>query len=297
MKTLQRTTIKGILGLIVILFVFKICYSQPLILTTPKTKLTPLAPVQHHYKTLGKLSVEPNENERETDVIRFPNKKYQLLIRLFKPAYLTRKQLKALTNEIQPPANSSAQTKAELEFLLDLQEKRTVEQEKMALDWNSIVYVPVPTMKGDEDLFFEGQYIMGDNCTAENYPATKTILKNIMKEMRIMEFTAKNHFLRARPRQLSKSLKPLVEMNTPSFASGHTLWAYLQAYIWAELIPQKRTEFLDLAYEIGFSREILGVHYPSDEEAARQLSYKMLDLMWKTEKFQKHLEAAKAEWE
>jgi len=111
-----------------------------------------------------------------------------------------------------------------------------------------------------------------------------------------MEFTAKNHFMRARPRQLEPRLKPLKKIETPSFASGHTLWAYLQGYVLAELIPGKKTNFIDTAYEIGYSREVLGVHYPSDEEAARQLSYQMLKAMWKTEKFQKDFKRAKLEW-
>ena len=293
----MKSFLKITLGLIVIVFVvFTTCYSQKRIIVTPKHELPPLASPQEHYKTLGQLSKRPMELQTEIDEIRFPKKKYQLLIRLFQPAYLTRKQIKELMLNLQPPANSSEQTKRELVFLLNLQNKRTKEQEKLALEWNKIVYVPIAGMKKDKDLFFEGQYIMGETCTGKNYPATKKLFKNIMKEMRIMEFTAKNHFLRARPRQLSTELKPLVQMNTSSFASGHTLWAYLQAYIWAALIPEKRQEFLNLAYEIGFSREILGVHYPSDEEAARNLSYQMLELMWKTESFQEHLAKAKAEW-
>jgi acid phosphatase (class A) len=296
MKILNRKMAKVVLGLTIILFVFKVCYSQSPVLINSTAPIPSLAPVQHHYQTLEILSAEPNEARKALDDIRFPNKKYQTLIRLFRPAYLTRKQIKALTAEFQPPANSSEQTKAELDFLLDLQNKRTDEQERIALEWNEIIYVPIIGMNDSDDLFFEGRQIMGDTCTAKNYPATKKILKSIMKEMRIMEFTAKNHFLRARPRQLSKELEPLVEMNTASFASGHTLWAYLQAYVWSELIPKKKEAFLNLAYEIGFSREILGVHYPSDEEAARKLSYRMLELMWKTEKFQQHLEQAKMEW-
>ena len=115
--------------------------------------------------------------------------------------------------------------------------------------------------------------------------------------MRIMEFTAKNKILRARPRQLSSELKPLKKMNSSSFASGHTLWAYLQAYIFSELIPEKRKEFLDLAYKIGYSREILGVHYPSDEEASRILAHKMLTLMLENQDFQTDFYKAKKEWE
>ncbi|MEL6123865.1 MAG: phosphatase PAP2 family protein, partial [Bacteroidota bacterium] len=85
-------------------------------------------------------------------------------------------------------------------------------------------------------------------------------------------------------------------ISSPSFASGHTLWAYIQAYTWGELIPEKREAFVNLAYEIGMSREIMGVHYPSDEEAARQLAHRMLLLMWHTDEFQSDFAAAAAEW-
>jgi len=64
----------------------------------------------------------------------------------------------------------------------------------------------------------------------------------------------------------------------------------------SELIPNKRKAFVDLAYEIGESREIMGVHYPSNEEVARQLAHRMLLLMWHSEKFQLDFKAAKSEW-
>lgn len=85
-------------------------------------------------------------------------------------------------------------------------------------------------------------------------------------------------------------------MSSPSFASGHTLWAYIHAFAWSELIPSKRKAFLALAYEIGESREIMGIHYPSDEEAARILAHGMLSAMWSNSKFITDLEAAKLEW-
>ncbi len=292
----SKSFFKLIFGLVVVVITFKTCYSQKQVLITPNTSIAPLPPIAKHYQSLEELDASPTDARKEMDKIHFPDKKYQLLIRLFNPAYMTRAQIHDLAYQMKPPANSSEQTQAELDFLLQLQNTRTPEQEKLALDWNKIVYVPIIGMNGNDDLFFEGQQVLGSECTAKNYPATKKLLNNIMKEMRIMEFTAKNHFLRARPRQLSKELKPLVKMNTSSFASGHTLWAYLQAYIWAELIPDKRTSFLDLAYEIGYSREILGVHYPSDEEAARRLAHQILEVMWQTERFQKHFKKAKAEW-
>lgn len=41
----------------------------------------------------------------------------------------------------------------------------------------------------------------------------------------------------------------------------------------------------------------MGIHYPSDEEAARVLAHSMLTAMWGNPGFQKDLEDAKSEWE
>ncbi|MEL6277039.1 MAG: phosphatase PAP2 family protein, partial [Bacteroidota bacterium] len=141
------------------------------------------------------------------------------------------------------------------------------------------------------------QEVVGPECTPEKYPKTTHLLQGVMLDMRIMEFTVKYHLLRPRPYQLEQQLQPLQIMGSPSFASGHTLWAYIQAYLFSELMPGKRAQFLELAYEIGLSREIMGIHYPSDEEAARQLAHQMLSLMWKTTDFQVDFKVAKAEWE
>jgi acid phosphatase (class A) len=137
---------------------------------------------------------------------------------------------------------------------------------------------------------------MGEEFNAENSPYTLKLLKGIMNDMRLMEFSVKYHRLRARPYQLEPRLQALSKIKSPSFASGHTLWAYLQALTLSELIPAKRNEFLNLAYEIGLSREIMGVHYPSDEEASRKLAHEMINLMWQNEDFQRDLQNARQEW-
>lgn len=49
------------------------------------------------------------------------------------------------------------------------------------------------------------------------------------------------------------------------------------------------------AHECAHSREILGVHFPSDSEAGRILARQLIDAMLKTEKFQKDLLEAKKE--
>lgn len=270
--------------------------------------LHPLEPSKNHYAELQKLNATPNSDRSAMDAFSFMPEQYNsvaLAYTLMTPAYLTADQVDELKKGVDFPANSSDQTRAELDFLLAWQKKRTSEQiYRTSKVLAPIGYWPHVNVKIDhkgykknvKDLMFEGREILGEHCTAENYPATFTLLQGVTKDMRIMEFTVKYHLLRARPYVLETKLEPLQIMGSPSFASGHTLWAYIQAFIWSELVPGKRQQFLNLAYEIGESREIMGIHYPSDEEAARVLAHEMLMAMWSNPRFQTDLKAAKAEW-
>jgi len=254
---------------------------------------------QKHYKTLSEYSTEVNKHRKHLDTISFPKKVHQLTIKVISPAYLSREEINRLIYELNPPANSSDQTRAELDFLLELQTNRTPAQISEALRIHEITYFPFIGMRNKDHLFFEVYEVFNNQNNQFNvsdYPKTEQLLHNLMKEMRIAEFTAKNHFLRARPRQLEPNLQPLKQMKSASYASGHTLWAYLQAYVLAELIPEKRNEFIELAYQIGFSREVLGVHYPSDEEASRKLAHKLLEHIWIKPKFIKDFNEAQKEW-
>ncbi|MEO0570300.1 MAG: phosphatase PAP2 family protein [Bacteroidota bacterium] len=272
-------------------------------------ELHPLERVKNHYTELQKINDQPNPERSSLDALSFPPDQYNsvaLAYTLMAPAYLTQDQIVVLKNSLDFPANSSDQTRAELDFLLEWQEKRSPEQiHRTSKVLAPIGYWPHVNVNKDHsryqknirDLMFEGRTVLGEQCTAANYPATFKLLQGVTKDMRIMEFTVKYYLLRARPYVLEPKLQPLAIMGSPSFASGHTLWAYIQAFTWSELLPKKRQQFLDLAYEIGESREVMGIHYPSDEEAARVLAHGMLATMWSNPKFQQDLKAAKLEWE
>ncbi|MEM9982295.1 MAG: phosphatase PAP2 family protein [Bacteroidota bacterium] len=268
----------------------------------------PIETVQKHYLTLQALDSRERKKYAWMDSIVYPPTLYKnntLLFALAKPYYLTSSQVNYLRDAVQFPANSSEQTRAELDYLLKLQDSRTEEQIARVLLLAKVGYWPdanyLPThpsyQKNLEHLFFELREVVDENCNAKSYPHTSKLLQGVMNDMRLIEFAVKYHLLRARPYQLESKLSPLKKISSPSFASGHTLWAYIQAYVLGELIPDKRKAFVDLAYEIGVSREIMGVHYPSDEEAARQLAHRMLLLMWHTDKFQDDFQKAKKEWE
>ncbi len=290
-----------------VLIVFLLVNSQ-FVLTGQLSSIHQIEDAKNHYKSLQKINDGKMAKFSSMDEIVFPPELYKnrsLLYAMVNPIYLISSQVGFLVNAVNHPANSSKQTRAELDFLLELQSERTAEQTKEVMElakvgyWPAVNYVPShPNYKENLDyLFYQCEEIVGDKCTSDNYPNTSILLQGVMNDMRIMEFSVKYHLLRARPYQLEPRLEPLKKINSPSFASGHTLWAYIQAYTLCELMPEKRMEFLDLAYKIGLSREIMGVHYPSDEEVARQLAHRMLRLMWQTEKFQNDFSRAKAEWQ
>lgn len=276
--------------------------------TTQISEITSQELIRNHYGTLQQLNPLPRTEGAWLDSLVYPPSKYRnntMLFALIKPVYLTSDQVDFLKSAVNFPANSSEQTRAELDFLLDLQATRTPEQTARVMEIARIGYWPDAGMLAShpnyqrnlENLFFEVYEVMGKDKRPSEFPETVKLLQGAMVDMRLMEFAVKYHLLRARPYQLEPRLKPLREISSPSFASGHTLWAYIQAYLLAELIPDKREAFIDLAYEIGFSRELMGVHYPSDEEAARQLAHRMVALMWNTATFQEDFSSAKKEWE
>lgn len=263
-----------------------------------------LEAVSVHYKKLQKLNKNADPVYSNLDAISFPmdgsmpGRQYIGI----EPSYLTKAQVATLKTSCEFPANSSEQTRAELAYLLKLEEERTAASEARVLQLAKIGYWP-PLEKNTtnlgqnvDHLFWEYEEVTNIEAALDNYPNTLKLLAGVTRDMRIMEFTVKYHLLRARPYLLEPKLHNMQQMGSPSFASGHTLWAYIQAFVWSELLPEKRSEFLAIAFEVGHSREIMGIHYPSDEEAARVLAHAMLVSMTENPEFVKDLKKAKAEW-
>jgi acid phosphatase (class A) len=265
-----------------------------------------LADAHDHYKSLQQFSGTVNPSRAWMDTLQYPPTEYgsSIVYLLVRPYYLSDSQVELISESVKFPANSSDQVRKELDYMLDLQANRTPEQVKRVEFLANIGYWPsvnrVPTHPLYEhnlkDLFFEGRELMGERINAENFPKVSKVLQGVMQDMRIMEFTIKYRSLRPRPYHLEPRLQPLTKINSPSFASGHTLWAFIQAFTWSEIAPEKQKEFIALAEEIRRSREIMGIHYPSDNEASRQIAFKMLQYYFRNESFRKDLADAVAEW-
>ncbi len=264
-----------------------------------------LEPISKHYKTLAELSAQPNASRINMDTIAYPWTEYSkgaLANSLMRTYYLNAEDEAKLPGLVQFPANSSDQTKAELDYLLSLQNKRTKQEIERANyianigSWPNILNPADPDYKENRKQLFYIASFVGQWFNDENFPATTQLLLNCIQDIRVTEFRLKRFFKRPRPYHLEPKLNPLARINSPSFASGHTLWAFTEAYILSEIIPEKRDEFLKMAEEVRWSRELMGIHYPSDNEASRVIGWYLLKYWYSNPHFIADMEKAKIEW-
>jgi len=264
-----------------------------------------LEPSIKYYKTLGELNASPNSSRAWMDTITFPWSEYSqnaITNSLVRTVYLNKEDEAKLPTVIHPPANSSDETRAELDYLLSLQNNRTKEQINRAEyianlgSWFNILNPTDPDYNENKKELFYIADTIGSWYNYENFPATTQLLLNCIQDIRVTEFRLKWYFKRPRPYHLEPTLQPLTRIKSPSFASGHTLWAFTEAYIFSEIIPEKRDLFLQWADEVRWSREVLGIHYPSDNEASRIIGWYLLKYWYNNLQFVKDLNAAKKEW-
>lgn len=266
----------------------------------------PLEPVSRYYKTYGELSDRPNPERAWMDTITFPWSEYSpnaITNSLVRTVYLKPDDEAKLPGLIHPPANSSNHTRAELDYLLSLQNSRTKEQINRAEyianigSWFNILNPADPDYDENRKQLFYIAESVGDWYNYKNFPATAQLLLNCIQDIRVTEFRLKWAFKRSRPYHLEPRLHPLTRINSPSFASGHSLWAFTEAYIFSEIIPEKRDAFLKMADEVRWSRELMGIHYPSDNEASRVIGWYLLKYWYNNPQFVADLKKAKIEWE
>lgn len=265
------------------------------LLTTPK-----LTPARGPYARLSALSPSGDPGRADLDAQRFPIDPQRMEKTLAtKPAYLSVDPAAFVLPA--SPANSSAQTRAELDYLLRLQALRTPEEIHWALglqDWG----YSLSAQPGDRDydqlrsnLFLVGRSI-GTWFNAESLPLTADLVARFWRDARYYVWHFKFHHARVRPYVLEPKLKNLQETDWAAFPSGHASYAYVLAYLYSELEPELSDVFHRDAAAIAYSREVLGVHYPSDSESGRQLARQIVGFALRDPKFQSDLEKVRQEW-
>jgi acid phosphatase (class A) len=199
------------------------------------------------------------------------------------------------------PANSSVQTRAELDYLLELQSKQRSPENVARSKALAGVFYRVSTKPGDEDyeqmrrnLFFVGRDL-GEWFAPETLPKTADLMARVQSDATYYIWAFKYRYDRVRPYDLDTRLERLETPNFPAYPSAHSGNSWVAAYVFSELLPADSDVFERGAAEMAFSREILGVHFPSDSTSGRALARQIVDRLKTVPAFQKDAAAARAE--
>jgi acid phosphatase (class A) len=153
-----------------------------------------------------------------------------------------------------PPAAGSAQERAELDELLQLQGARTPAQAQRARDDANVSIFRFADALGSPA-----------NFTAEQLPLTARLFARITKDESQVIDPVKDAFDRPRPFLTESRLSPVVpKPASASYPSGHSTWAASCAIVLADMVPERRAQIFARADEYAHNREVGGVHYPSD---------------------------------
>ena len=169
-------------------------------------------------------------------------------------------------NLIPPyPANSSLETRRELEYLHELQEVERPYMERII-------------RAADEDLV--GVFL--DMCAEWQLEAYEEEATEETLKWGALSGVLKIHYNRARPYQLAPHhgipLFPMTSTSawSASYPSGHTMQAEALARFYGERYPEIAEEFDKVAKAISHTRLVGGYHFPSDISASESL----VELLW-----------------
>lgn len=260
-----------------------------------------LVPARGHYKQLMTFSPKAKSSKVDIDKQKFVTDSETIERRMSrKPNYLTNVSV----NDFKipdVPANSSEQTKAEIQYLLALQKHRTEEDVRASLFYADVYYnlsvkptdPNYPTFR--RNLFHIGRSI-GSWFNPDDLPVTADFMARVWQDASYFIWSLKFKYARIRPVVVDPRIKNLQETDWAAYPSGHASNSYINAYIYQELAPEFTDVFTKDAYDMAHSREIIGVHYPSDSESARMFARQFVNMLFQNEKFLADFEKVKKEW-
>jgi len=245
----------------------------------------PLIPVRGNYKVFASLSAAPKTPNLDVDKLLFPfDQAWADKVLSVKPVYLVNVTL----NDFKipaPPANSSDQTRAELNYLLSLQHSRTLE------DITTSIY-----MSDNPESPSDVGCLIGYWTEPQKLPLTDSLMDKVERDGDYFLWSLKFKYARVRPYIVEPKIHDLEESRASSFPSGHVTYAYIRAFIYQELAPEFTDFFMAKAYEMSRARQIIGVHYPSDCEGSRIFARQFVNMLLANEKFRQDFEKVKQEW-
>ncbi|NKJ34184.1 phosphatase PAP2 family protein [Rhizobium sp. SG570] len=183
-----------------------------------------------------------------------------------------------------PPANDSAQMKAELGEILTIQVTRTPEMAARAV------------ADAEENVWRFSDVIDNPKFTKENLPKFSAFFDRIVETEGAVVDPAKDVWKRPRPHLYSDLVKPIVPLSkSGSYPSGHTTVGTLMGIVLSNMVPEKRPVIMARAWEYGHNRIVGGIHYASDIEAGRIAGTVIAETIMAHDDYKSEYEGAKAE--
>ncbi|MDL2399973.1 acid phosphatase [Rhizobium mayense] len=183
-----------------------------------------------------------------------------------------------------PPANDSAQMKAELGEILTIQVTRTPEMAARAV------------ADAEENVWRFSDVMDNPKFTKENLPKFSAFFDRIVETEGAVVDPAKDVWKRPRPHLYSDLVKPIVPLSkSGSYPSGHTTLGTLMGVVLSNMVPEKRDVIMARAWEYGHNRVVGGIHYPTDIEAGRISGTVIAQTIMTHDDYKTEYEAAKAE--
>lgn len=257
-------------------------------------------PARGHYKQIASINPK-SKSAAAIDTLRFS---YDPIVgerRLsLKPVYLTNVTVEQF--QLPPvPDNNSPQTLADIAYLYDLQQKRTPEEIRASLYMAKVYYNPRLTPKDTaynryrKHLFHIGHSV-GTWFNPDDLPLTADFMAKVWQDASYFIWALKFKYARVRPYVLDKRLKNLENTDWAAYPSGHAANSYINAFLYAEIAPEFTDIFMKDAYDMAHSREILGVHFPTDSESSRIFAWQFVQKLFANENFQRDLAQVRKEW-
>jgi acid phosphatase (class A) len=259
-------------------------------------------PETAHYARLAQIDARSQPGGATLDALRFPLDEWGGLYswKLLR-TYYAAKPLDAF-QKYEMPANSSKRTRAELDYLLELQRTRTPEELAWSLKLAAIYYDPTVINPADkkfaanrDNLFYLGRNL-GTWYTRENLPKTGELMSRVIHDSMVYMVEFKLKYARPRPYVVEPKLKVAQPLPHGAFPSGHSFGSFVNAEILARLAPDRREDLMNAAHEFAWSREMLGVHYPSDSEAGKIWAADFVKFLFENKRFVKDFETVRQEW-
>lgn len=160
------------------------------------------------------------------------------------------------------PENHSDEAEEELELLADIDVDTKFVEDKDDVYKSFKKFLKSKDLKFDEELF-----------------------DKILKEAGAVILDVKYHYNRPRPFQLNKVYdidmknKMMDSMKSPSFPSGHSAQGRLMGEILSYFYPEYKKDFIEIADDISYSRNMAKAHFPSDTEVGKELGSDMFNFL------------------